>query len=134
MSSAQASSRARYTRGGVRNELHVRRGAAILPHRGASGGVVDGAEERVHEAEDAADGEEPVPRHPALRQLALRVGQRAEHQQRERDDEDHPARQARQESLVSNKAKNPLYFRLLEWRVHARICGARRRHATERTM
>jgi hypothetical protein len=75
-----------------------------------------------------------VPRHPALRQLALRVGQRAEHQQRERDDEDHPARQARQESLVSNKAKNPLYFRLLEWRVHARICGARRRHATERTM
>jgi hypothetical protein len=89
------------------NKLHVRRVAASLPRRGASGGVVDGAEGRVHEAEDAADREEPVPRHPALRQLALRVGQRAEHQQRERDDEDHPAPSTvtrRQESLVT-KAK-----------------------------
>jgi hypothetical protein len=46
-----------------------------------------------------------VPRHPALRQLPLRVGQRAEHQQRERDDEDHPAPQPRQVSLVSKAKK-----------------------------
>lgn len=78
-----------------RLRLRVRRHAALLPRGGAGGGVVYGAEERVHEAEDAADGEEPVARHhPALRQLVLPVGQRAEDQQRQPDDEDHPAQTA----------------------------------------
>ena len=69
----------------------MRRRAAFLPRRGAGGRVVDDAEERVREAEDAADGEEPVARHPAVRELVLPVGQRAEDQQRDTDDEHHPA-------------------------------------------
>jgi hypothetical protein len=65
-------------------------GAAFLPRRGVGGGVVDDADESVDEAEDAANGEEPVSGHPALRHSVRPVRQRAQDQQRHTDDQNDP--------------------------------------------
>lgn len=59
------------------------RPTAFLPRGGVGGHVVHQAEDGVHEAEDAADGEEAVPHHPALRHYLLGVRQRTEDQQRQ---------------------------------------------------